>query len=427
MPAVGVVGAQFGDEGKGKIVDYLSENANVVVRYGGGNNAGHTVVVGDKTHKLHLIPSGIFHSGVRCIIGNGTVIDLWELIKEIDKLEKAGISTSGLSISDRAHIILPTHKIRDKKTEDNRENKIGTTGRGIGPTYTDKVNRIGIRIGDLAGTEEQIKDLILTNWNISGIDYQGAEAVALAADLKYCWNSIKTYVLDTSNLIDLHIKCNSNILFEGAQGLLIDVDHGTYPYVTSSNPSAGGICTGAGVGPSKIKHIIGVAKAYITRGGEGPFPTELCGEIADIIRERGSEYGTTTGRPRRCGWIDLVALKYAKDINGLDSLAITKLDILDAMDEINICVAYKIDGVAKYNVPSSRFDMEKIKPVYETLPGWKQNISHIRNWAELPVKARNYINYLSEHLSVPIYMIGIGPERNQIIGVPNFWEIKELR
>lgn len=422
MPTVGVVGTQFGDEGKGKVVDHLSKSAHMVVRYGGGNNAGHTVVVGENKHKLHLIPSGILHKGVQCILGNGVVIDLWEIIKEIDNLEKKGISSKNLYISDRAHIILPTHVIRDKKSEESRKNKIGTTGRGIGPTYRDKAGRTGIRVGDLSASEEQIKELILNNWNSSRIKYQGAEAVALAHDLKEYWNRLKGHIINTSDYINAAVARNENVLFEGAQGLLIDVDHGTYPYVTSSNPSAGGICTGAGIGPSKIKHLIGVVKAYTTRVGEGPFPTELFDDVATRLRKRGHEFGTTTGRPRRCGWLDLVALKHAVSVNGLDSIAVTKLDILDGLDEVKVCRAYDIDGITTYDFPSSCIDLEKAKPIYETFPGWSVDTSKVTQWPQLPVEARNYINHITCQLKIPILMIGVGAERNQIIGGEQIWE-----
>lgn len=425
MPAVIVVGTQFGDEGKGKIVDFLAKRADMVVRYGGGNNAGHTVVVGTDEHKLHLIPSGILHKGMECVLGNGVVIDLLKMIKEMDQLEERGISTKNLYISDRAHIILPTHIMRDKKSEDKREDKIGTTGRGIGPTYTDKVGRIGIRVGDLALPEDEIRQLILANWKAAGLeDLQPAGAYQLANDLKdIVWPRLKDNIVNTASHINQAIMRGSRVLFEGAQGLLIDVDHGTYPYVTSSNPSAGGVCTGAGVGPTRIKHAVGVVKAYTTRVGEGPFPTELHDEVADAIRQKGNEWGTTTGRPRRCGWLDLVALKYAVQVNGLDSVALTKLDILDDLDEIKICRAYEIDGVTHTEFPSSCTMLDKAVPIYDKFPGWKSNTSKIDRWPDLPVQARNYVGHISQELRTPIFMIGVGAERTQIIGGERFWEI----
>jgi len=416
MSTVVVVGCQYGDEGKGKIVDYLAPNANMVVRFGGGNNAGHTVVVGKEEYKLHLIPSGILYKNIDCVLGNGVVINLLEMIQEINRLKERGISTDSLFISDRAHVILPTHIIRDNASEEKRKDKIGTTGRGIGPTYMDKIGRVGIRVGDLAQTTYSIGLMIGKNWDLTGIHYQSAEATALAADLKEYYDILKKHIINTSDYINLAIRSKKNILFEGAQGLLIDVDHGTYPYVTSSNPSAGGVCTGSGVGPSKIDHVVGVIKAYTTRVGEGPFPTELHGLQADDIRDRGNEFGTTTGRPRRCGWLDMVALRHAINVNGVDSLAITKLDILDGLTEIKICRAYEVNGRVSDVFPSAPGDLYQVRPIYETFPGWTENSSNVSKWSLLPQAAKDYIDHIRTVLKVPIKIIGNGAERDKIIG-----------
>lgn len=420
MPAAIVVGCQYGDEGKGKAVDYLAENADMVVRFGGGNNAGHTVVNGEEEYKLHLIPSGILHEGVKCVIGNGVVINLEEMIQEIDGLEERGISTENLFISNRAHLILPFHLQRDQKSEESRENKIGTTGKGIGPAYKDKIGRVGIRVGDLSLNISELRNLITQNCKAYGSCY--VEEYDLSAKLKEYWTRLRKHIIDSSSIVNEAIHANKRVLFEGAQGLLIDVDHGTYPYVTSSNPSAGGVCTGVGVGPTKIKHTMGVVKAYTTRVGEGPFPTELYSNDGDLLRLKGNEFGTTTGRPRRCGWIDIVSLKYAVSVNGLDSIAFTKLDILDGMDELKICIAYEIDGKVSDNFPSTSYELNRVKPIYKTFPGWSSPISGLIEWTHLPIEARNYIGYITSALKTPILMVGTGPGRNKIIGGKKFWE-----
>jgi len=423
MSSVIVVGCQFGDEGKARIVDLLAENADMVVRFGGGNNAGHTIVFNGEEYKLNLIPAGILHKEVKCVLGNGMVIDLYKIVDEINSLEKRGVSTENLYISDRAHIILPSHVINDKKIEDTRINKIGTTGKGIGPAYKDKVGRIGIRICDLELNREKLYFLILNNLYLLNISYTYEQIDNLISNFKeIILPKIKNKIINTSNYINKSIDNGDRVLFEGAQGLLIDVDHGTYPYVTSSNSSSGGVCTGSGVGPTKINHTLGVIKAYTTRVGEGPFPTELFDNTANILRNKGGEWGTTTGRSRRCGWLDMVALKYSSEVNGLNSIAITKLDILDSMDEIKVCVAYEIDGENHTTFPSNCYVLDKVKPIYISFAGWKTDTTNIRKWENLPDKAKEYLLYISSELSLPISMIGVGPDRYQIIG-ENFWEM----
>ena len=385
MANVVVIGAQWGDEGKGKITDLLSKSADVVVRYQGGVNAGHTVVVQDRTFKLHLIPSGILYPNTECIIGSGTVIDPKVLIEELDKLETLNISTKNLLISETAHITMPYHRLIDQASEERRGNhKIGTTKRGIGPTYADKSERIGIRVVDLMDTDGmrkklrwtvEYKNAILEKlYNLAPLD---PDAV-IDEYLEYA-DRLRPHVVDSSVRIYEAVQQRRNILFEGAQGTLLDLDHGTYPYVTSSNPVAGGACVGAGVGPTIIDRVIGVAKAYTTRVGEGPFPTELDGEIGQQLCDRGAEFGTTTGRKRRCGWFDAVIGRYAVRINGLDCLAITKLDVLDELDEIKVCVAYDLDGKRCLNFPSSARQFARCRPIYESLPGWKQSTADCRS------------------------------------------------
>ncbi len=401
MANVVVIGAQWGDEGKGKVTDLLSKSADVVVRYQGGVNAGHTVVVKDQTFKLHLIPSGILYPETECIIGSGTVIDPKTLIEELDRLEALNISTQNLMISQTAHVTMPYHRLIDQASEERRGNhKIGTTGRGIGPTYADKSERIGIRILDLIDPEGLRKQL---NWTINyknvileklyGLPPLDPEAVI--DEYEQYAQRLRPHVVDASLKIYDAVQERRNILFEGAQGTLLDLDHGTYPYVTSSNPVAGGACVGAGVGPTMIDRVIGVAKAYTTRVGEGPFPTEMTEGIGDILCDRGAEFGTTTGRKRRCGWFDAVIGRYAVRINGIDCLAITKLDVLDELDEIKVCVAYEIDGTRCDNFPSSSRLFARCKPIYETLPGWQQSTMNCRTLEDLPKQALDYLKYLS--------------------------------
>jgi adenylosuccinate synthase len=416
-----VIGAQWGDEGKGKITDLLSRSADVVVRYQGGVNAGHTVVVKDQTFKLHLIPSGILYPKTECIIGSGTVIDPKVLIGELDQLETLGISTQNLLISQTAHVTMPYHRLIDQASEEQRGiRKIGTTGRGIGPTYADKSERTGIRIIDLmdpVGMREQFtwaiayKNVILEKlYDLPPLD---ADAV-IEEYLGYA-ERLRPHVVDSSLRIYDAVKTRRNILFEGAQGTLLDLDHGTYPYVTSSNPVAGGACIGSGVGPTIIDRVIGVAKAYTTRVGEGPFPTELDGVVGEQLCDRGAEFGTTTGRKRRCGWFDAVIGRYAVRINGLDCLAITKLDVLDELDEISVCVAYELDGKQCLDFPSNANDFARCKPVYKTVPGWKQSTEHCRTLDDLPKKALEYLKFLAELMEVPIAIVSLGASRDQTI------------
>lgn len=423
MANVIVIGAQWGDEGKGKITDLLSQSADVVVRYQGGVNAGHTVVVKKQTFKLHLIPSGILSPDTDCIIGSGTVIDPEVLIEEIDQLEALGVSTKRLFISQKAHVTMPYHRLIDRASEEERgDRKIGTTKRGIGPTYADKAERTGIRVIDLIepeGLHEQLQWAIEYNnvileklYNLPPLNPEDA----IAQYLKYA-ERLRPHVIDSSLKIEEAVKKRHNILFEGAQGTLLDLDHGTYPYVTSSNPIAGGACVGAGVGPTIIDRAIGVAKAYTTRVGEGPFPTELHGEVGEALCDRGAEFGTTTGRRRRCGWFDAVIGRYAARINGLDCLAITKLDVLDELDEIQVCTAYEIDGQPCHHLPSSARQFAKCKPIYKTLPGWKRSTADCRTLDDLPSQALDYLKFLAELMDVPIAIVSLGASRDQTIVV----------
>ncbi|MBF2018190.1 MAG: adenylosuccinate synthase [Rivularia sp. T60_A2020_040] len=421
MANVIVIGAQWGDEGKGKITDLLSRSADVVVRYQGGVNAGHTIVVKGQTFKLHLIPSGILYPQTKCIIGSGTVIDPQVLIGELDQIESLNISTNNLLISETAHVTMPYHRLIDQASEERRGiHKIGTTGRGIGPTYADKSERTGIRMLDLIdpqGLREQLewtinyKNVILEKlYNLPPID----ASVVIEEYLGYA-ERLRPYVVDTSLEIYQAIKQRRNILFEGAQGTLLDLDHGTYPFVTSSNPVAGGACVGTGLGPTAIDRVIGVAKAYTTRVGEGPFPTELSDEIGEQLCSIGAEFGTTTGRKRRCGWFDAVIGRYAVRINGMDCLAITKLDVLDGLEEIKVCVAYEIDGERSEHFPTNARKFARCRPIYKTLPGWQQSTSHCRNLSDLPSQALDYLKFLAELVEVPIAIVSLGASRDQTI------------
>ena len=421
MANVIVIGAQWGDEGKGKITDLLSRSADVVVRSQGGVNAGHTVVVQGQTFKLHLIPSGILYPETECIIGSGTVIDPQVLIEEIEQLKALNVSVDNLFISQTAHVTMPYHRLIDRAAEERRgEYKIGTTGRGIGPTYADKSERTGIRILDLMNNEHLQQKLV---W---AINYKNVilEKIynlpplkpdeVIVEYLKYA-DILRSFVIDSSLKIDEAVREKKNILFEGAQGTLLDLDHGTYPYVTSSNPIAGGACVGAGVGPTIIDRVIGVAKAYTTRVGEGPFPTELNGSIGKLLGDRGAEFGTTTGRRRRCGWFDAIIGRYAVRINGLDCLAITKLDVLDELEEIQVCVAYEVDGKACHHFPSNADTFAQCKPIYKTLPGWQQSTTHCRTLKDLPKQALDYLKFLAELMEVPIAIVSLGASRDQTI------------
>ncbi len=421
MANVIVIGAQWGDEGKGKITDLLSRSADVVVRYQGGVNAGHTIVVKGQTFKLHLIPSGILYSNTDCIIGCGTVIDPQVLIAELDQLEALGVSTRHLLISETAHITMPYHRLIDSASEERRgSHKIGTTGRGIGPTYADKSERTGIRVLDLMdpeGLREQLewtinyKNVILEKlYNLPPLDPQQV----IDEYLGYA-ERLRPHVVDTSLKIYDAVQRRRNILFEGAQGTLLDLDHGTYPYVTSSNPVAGGACVGTGLGPTMIDRVIGVAKAYTTRVGEGPFPTEIDGELGELLCSLGAEFGTTTGRKRRCGWFDAVIGRYAVRINGMDCLAITKLDVLDELEEIKVCVAYEIDGERSEHFPRSARQFARCRPIYKTMPGWRTSTSHCRSLEELPRQALDYLKFLAELIEVPIAIVSLGASRDQTI------------
>ncbi len=416
-----MIGAQWGDEGKGKITDLLSRSADVVVRPQGGVNAGHTIVVKGQTFKLHLIPSGILYPDTECIIGSGTVIDPKILLQEFDQLERLNVSASNLFISQTAHITMPYHRLIDQASEEQRgKHKIGTTGRGIGPTYADKSERTGIRVVDLMDADTLRKRLtwainynnvILEKlYNLAPLDPED-----VIREYQVYADRLRPHVIDSSLKIYDAIQQRKNILFEGAQGTLLDLDHGTYPYVTSSNPIAGGACVGSGIGPTMIDRVIGVAKAYTTRVGEGPFPTELDGELNQMLCDRGAEFGTTTGRRRRCGWFDGVIGRYAVRINGLDCLAITKLDVLDELDEINVCVAYELDGKTCDHFPGNASEFARCKPIYKTLPGWKTSTEECRLLEDLPKQALDYLKFLAELMAVPIAIVSLGASRDQTI------------
>ncbi|NMC32393.1 MAG: adenylosuccinate synthase [Veillonellaceae bacterium] len=421
MSSVVVMGTQWGDEGKGKIVDHLAQQAQVVVRYQGGNNAGHTVVVKGVESKLNLLPSGILYPGKTCIIGNGVVVDPAHLLKEIAAMQERGIDMSGLKISNRAQVILPYHRLMDEVDEESRgDAKIGTTKKGIGPCYVDKNARIGIRFVDLMDPEEfarrlkinlTAKNRILTElFGRKPLDYEKI----LAEYLGYA-DKLRPYVTDTIFTLHDAIGRGEKILFEGAQATMLDIDYGTYPYVTSSHPVAGGACVGAGVGPSAIGKVVGVVKAYTTRVGEGPFVTELHDETGNLIRERGHEYGTTTGRPRRTGWLDTVVVKYACLLSGIDCLAITRLDILDALPTLKICTGYRYKGQPLHEYPASLKVLYEVEPIYEELPGWQSDITGIRRYEDLPLNARRYVERLSECSGARLGVISVGPDREQTI------------
>lgn len=421
MANVIVIGAQWGDEGKGKITDLLSRSADVVVRPQGGVNAGHTIVVNDQTFKLHLIPSGILYPDTECIIGSGTVIDPKVLLQEFDQLEALDVSLDRLYISQTAHVTMPFHRLLDQASEEKRgEHKIGTTGRGIGPTYADKSERMGIRVVDLMNPEILRKKLLWTveykNVVLDKLyDLPPLDPETVIAEYTTYADRLRPHVVDSSLKIYDAIHQRKNILFEGAQGTLLDLDHGTYPYVTSSNPIAGGACVGAGIGPTMIDRVIGVAKAYTTRVGEGPFPTELDGELNQHLCDRGAEFGTTTGRRRRCGWFDGVIGRYAVRINGLDCLAITKLDVLDQLAEIKVCVAYELDGKTCDHFPGNAAEFARCQPIYKTLPGWQCSTEECRTLEDLPPQALDYLKFLAELMEVPIAIVSLGASRDQTI------------
>ena len=422
MSHLAIIGAQWGDEGKGKIIDHLAKDYDVVARYQGGHNAGHTVKIGDKTRFLHFIPSGIFRPDKICIIGNGMVIDPGELIKEINTIKADGIDVAGrLLVSSNAHLIMPYHYLLDSSREQNLgKNNIGTTKRGIGPAYADKMRRIGIRICDLYD-RERLKNLIEENLKekklilneLYGLDCPEAEKIEKEY-LEY-GEEIKPFVTDTILAVKKYYKEGKKFLIEGAQGSMLDIDHGSYPFVTSSSPCIGGVGTGLGFPPGKIEKILGVAKAYCTRVGSGPFPTELTDELGDKIREKGKEFGTTTGRPRRCGWFDIVALRHAIWVNGFTSLAITKLDVLDDLDSLSICVKYESNGKIMEDFSTNPAILKNCTPVYETLPGWKTTISGVKDYSELPLNTKNYLDKIETLADTPISLVSIGAERGETL------------
>ncbi len=423
MSTAMVIGAQWGDEGKGKIVDYLAAKADVVVRSQGGNNAGHTVVTGGKAYPLRLMPSGIMYPKTICVIGTGVVIDPKSLIEEMRRLKAAGIDAEHLQISTRAHVVFPYHVRLDEVEESGKgSQKIGTTKNGIGPCYADKINRIGIRMCDLMDKKvfaeklksnlEQKNKILERLYGAEGFDYKAM----LSNYLRYA-DILRPYVCDTNYTVQKLVAEGKRVLFEGAQASMLDCDNGTYPFVTSSHPTAGGACIGAGIGPHMMQNIYGVVKAYSTRVGQGPFPTELLNETGEHIRSTAHEYGTVTGRPRRVGWLDTRAVRYAAALNSFDYLAVTRLDVLDDMDEIQVCTGYEYEGKPLEEYPADLNLLEKVTPVYRTFPGWKTAISDIRSYSELPEKARNYLEAVSELIGVPVGIVSVGPSREQTIVV----------
>ena len=425
MSAFIVLGAQWGDEGKGKMTDYLAEEADVVVRFQGGNNAGHTVEVGDRQYKLHLIPSGILYDNKLNVIGNGVVVDPKALFEEIGYLEKEGVKVTPekLIISDRAHLIMPYHRVLDILKEKARgKNDIGTTGKGIGPCYTDKFERCGIRVCDLLHEdvfEEKLRENIkMKNEYITKVlGGEALDAEEILVQYKQYAEKIGPFVKDTSVKVYDSIKEDKTVLFEGAQGMLLDIDHGTYPYVTSSNTTSCGVASGAGIGPNMVTNAVGIAKAYTTRVGKGPFPTELENETGDWIREKGHEYGVTTGRSRRCGWLDLVILKTTTRVCGLTSLVVTKIDTLAGLDKIQMCVGYELDGKVIDYFPASLEDLARCKPVYEEFEGWGEEVADARSYEELPENAKAYLRRIEEFTGTKVSIVGVGPKRNQTIRV----------
>ncbi|MEU4692166.1 adenylosuccinate synthase [Actinoplanes sp. NPDC023714] len=421
MPVIVLVGAQWGDEGKGKATDLLGDRLDYVVKFNGGNNAGHTVVIDGEKYALHLLPSGILSPGVVPVIGNGVVVDLNVLFQEIDGLEARGIDTSRLRISANAHVIASYNRSLDKVSERFLgARRIGTTGRGIGPTYADKMNRVGIRVQDLFDEsilrQKVSAALNLKNQVLSKIYNRSAvKAEDVVQELLSYVDRLRPYVADTALELAQGIDAGKVVLCEAGQATLLDVDHGTYPFVTSSNATAGGACTGSGIPPTRIDRVIAVMKAFTTRVGEGPFPTELHDEIGDYLRKVGHEYGTTTGRPRRIGWLDLVIGRYAQRINGVTDFALTKLDNYDGLDEIPVCVAYDVNGVRHDEMPVNQTDFHHAKPILETLPGWKQDISGCRTFDELPKEAQGFVEFVEQRIGARISIVGVGPGREAVI------------
>ena len=421
MPAVVLVGAQWGDEGKGKATDLLGSSVDYVVKFNGGNNAGHTVVIGDQKYALHLLPSGILSPGVVPVIANGVVVDLSVLIEELDGLEARGVDTSRLVISANAHVIPPYNRVLDKVTERFLgSRRLGTTGRGIGPTYADKMNRVGIRMQDLydesilrqkvTAALDTKNQMLLKIYNRRAIEVE-----EVMAELLQHAERIRPMVCDTALVLNEALDEDKTVLFEAGQATLLDVDHGTYPFVTSSNATAGGACTGSGVAPTRIDSVIGILKAYTSRVGEGPFPTELHDDMGEFLRKTGAEYGTTTGRPRRCGWVDAVMGRYAQRINGVTDFVITKLDVLTGLEKVPVCVAYDVQGTRHDSMPVNQSDFHHATPIYEELPGWWEDISHCRTFEELPENARNYVLRLEELIGARVSAIGVGPDRAETI------------
>jgi len=421
MPAIVLVGAQWGDEGKGKATDLLGDRVDYVVRYQGGNNAGHTVVIGEESYALHLLPSGVLSPAVTPVIGNGVVIDPEVLLAEIDGLAERGVSCDRLLISANAHLIMPHHRALDKVTERYLGSaRIGTTGRGIGPTYGDKVARTGIRVQDLfdPGILEQKLNLVLMEKNqvlTKVYNRRGIDAAAVVAEYLGYGERLRPYVADTSLVLNEALDNGRAVLLEGAQATMLDVDHGTYPFVTSSSPTAGGACAGSGIGPTRITKVIGIVKAYTTRVGSGPFPTELSDEPGEWLRKAGGEYGVTTGRPRRTGWFDAVIARYATRVNGITDYFITKLDVLSGLEKVPVCVAYDVAGTRHDEIPMTQTEFHHATPVYEYLDGWWEDLSGVRDFAGLPRNAQAYVHAVEEIIGAPVAAVGTGPRRDQIL------------
>lgn len=427
MSTVVISGAQWGDEGKGKIVDYLAQQADTVVRFQGGSNAGHTVSVNGEEYKLRLLPSGILYHGTTCVIGNGVVVDPQCLIEEIDSMQSRGIDTSNIKISNRAHVVMPWHKLIDELGENLRgANKIGTTKRGIGPCYMDKADRIGIRVCDLIDREDfaaKVQNVLrIKNLTLQKIfDHAPLDADEIISEYNAYADRLRPFVCDTITLLNDQIDAGKKILFEGAQATMLDIDYGTYPFVTSSHPISGGVGIGAGVAPKKIDTVVGVVKAYCTRVGEGPFPTEQLNDIGDRLRTAGHEFGTVTGRPRRTGWLDACVVKFAGQLSGTDYMAVTRLDILDGFDEIKMCTAYKVDGKIINDIPASLKILAKVEPVYETFAGWKTDISNVRRYEDLPANARRYLERMAEVTGIALGIVSVGANRDQTIVLKNIF------
>lgn len=427
MTSVVVVGTQWGDEGKGKITDFLSENSEVIARYQGGNNAGHTIIFGGETYKLHLIPSGIFYKDKVSVIGNGMVVDPKALVQELKGLHDRGVTTENLRISNRAHVILPYHLKQDEVEETRRgANKIGTTGKGIGPAYMDKAARVGIRMADLLDKEvfeEKLERNLEEKNRLFDKFYetQGFTKEEILEEYYGYGQEIAKYVTDTSKVLNDALDDGRRVLFEGAQGVMLDIDQGTYPFVTSSNPVAGGVTIGAGVGPTKINHVVGVCKAYTSRVGDGPFPTELFDEIGNQIREVGKEYGTTTGRPRRIGWFDSVVIRHARRVSGLTDLTVNSIDVLSGLETVKICTAYSYKGELITEYPANLRMLADCEPVYEELPGWSEDVTSCKSLDELPETARHYLERISQLSGVPISIFSVGPDRNQTNIITSVW------